>query len=227
LNTAIAIFQRSELTVTKTDGVDFLIESALSRSALIGKVETPEENVKATEALKSIKSVLKQIEDARKATKEPGLEFCWRVDGLAKQLASELEPEALRVANLQSEFAAEELLKAREAEQLRAAELDKVEADTSIPDELKAQAMEAVGPPVSIAKAAGQTVRETWEFIVTDIWLLARMSPGLVRITPNTQEINDTIAKLAMSGEPKIPGLSIKKAVKVGVRLDKTTTVDV
>lgn len=92
-------------------------------------------------------------------------------------------------------------------------------------EERAKQAMEATGPANLPTKAKGQTVREVLRFEVVDIWLLVRMSPGLVRVEPNRQEINEVINRLAPTspgGVPNIPGLRIWKDVATGVRVGQT-----
>lgn len=169
MSTALAIFQRQDLAITASPHINELTESALATSALIGKVESPAKNEQATCALRGIKTLLKGIEDARKATKEPFLNTCREIDGLAKKLAKELEAEAIRVANLQSEFAAEELRKAREAQRLaeeaarkieeeRLAEQRRIEAEQRrIEAEARAKAeAEAARVRAEIAKAEAE-----------------------------------------------------------------------
>lgn len=227
MSTALAIFQRQDLAITASPHINELTESALATSALIGKVESSAENEQATCALRGIKTLLKGIEDARKATKEPFLNTCREIDGLAKKLAKELEAEALRVSNLQSDFAAEELRKARAIEEARAAEVAKIEADATLEPELKAQAIEAATSVPAPSKPQGQTVREDWEFEVTNIWDVVRTNPGLVEVTLRKRETRECIEAIARTGaEPRIPGLRITKKVKVGVRLG-TKTLDV
>ena len=285
MSAALAIFQRQDLAITASPHINELTESALATSALIGKVESPQENEQATNALRGIKTLLSGIEKARKETKEPFLNTCREIDGLAKKLAKELETEALRVANLQSDFAAEELRKAREAQRLaeeaarkieeerlaeqrrieaeqrrieeearakaeaeakaaksdddriaaeaRAkAEMERIAAEAEAAkkrnDELQLQALEASRPTETASKATGQTVREVWDWEVTNVWDLVRVNPGLVKVEPRSREIGECIEALARTGaEPRIPGLRITKRVKVGVRLNAGKTLDV
>ncbi len=86
--------------------------------------------------------------------------------------------------------------------------------------ELAAQQLEALGAPPAPPKAEGQSVRPVYRWEVTDIWKLARMHPGLVRIEPNRQEINDVIA----SGTRQIDGLRIWEEVKSSVRVGNAKT---
>jgi len=88
-------------------------------------------------------------------------------------------------------------------------------------DERRAQESQAVALPVAPTRAAGQSVKPTWQWEVTDIWTLARMHPGLVEITPRRQQINEVVESLATAGEPRIPGLRIWSEVRVGVRAQR------
>ncbi len=228
MNTAITIFQRSDLTVSKSPGVDDLIESALSRSALIGKVETSDENEVANGAMLGIKSLISGVEKAHKEGKRDPLKLCQRYDELKREILKPLEEEYARLGDLMADYVKAKLDMDRAAQALRSAEIAKIEADATLEPELKTQAIEAVTSVPAPEKPQGQTVREEWEFDVTNIWDVVRANPGLVEITLRKRETRECIEAIARTGaQPKIPGLRIWKEVKVGVRLDKARTVDV
>lgn len=63
---------------------------------------------RAAEVLKELKAFTRGIESARKDTKAPVLELSSRIDGLAKELTTDLEREAARIAGLVGEWQAEQ-----------------------------------------------------------------------------------------------------------------------
>lgn len=93
--------------------------------------------------------------------------------------------------------------------------------------ELACQDVQTLAPAATLQKAAGQVVKEEWEFDVSNIFELLRARPDLVKIEPRTAEIKAAIDMLAVSGPPKIAGLNIRRAVKVSTRQIKGATVDV
>lgn len=140
---------------------------------------------------------------------------------------------AAREARLKAE--AEALAARNEAERIAAAERAKAEQERIAKLEAERQriaAERAQQELLSVAtkappRAEGQVVKPTWSWEVTDIWLLARTNPGLVRIEPNKQQINEVIAALAESGTPKLAGLRIWEEVKVSVRIGHQKAIDV
>lgn len=129
----------------------------------------------------------------------------------------------IALANSLSERIAAE----KRAEAERIAAQKRAEEQAKLIAERAAQELESVKPAALPQKADGQVVKHVWRFEVTDVWLLARTSPGLVRIEPNRSEINEVISRLAAAGEPKIPGLRIWNEVQVTARAVKPKTIDV
>lgn len=121
--------------------------------------------------------------------------------------------------------AAEAAAARNEAERIAAQK--RAEEQAKLIAERAAQELEAITPAALPTKADGQVVKPVWRFEVTDVWLLARTSPGLVRIEPNRSEINEVITRLAAAGEPKIPGLRIWNEVQVTTRTAKPKVIDV
>ena len=90
------------------------------------------------------------------------------------------------------------------------------------------QELAALAPVPVAPRAAGQSAKAVWMHEVTDIWALARVHPGLVKIEPRKAEIAEVINAQAMSGQkPQIAGLRIWEDVAVSVRQGKGRTLDV
>lgn len=291
-------------------------EMILAESALIGSVRNATTQDVAVATQVRLKTMLKEIEDARIEIKEPFLDRCRKIDATAKALALEVAAEEKRIGNLVSAYQEEQREIARREEVMRQHELQRIEnerleriseanrkaqqaaiaeakakeeaeraareaaaaearrkeeADRAIREaanaearaqaeaaakiaeaaavaarvkaegeriaaearaaEARAQAeaearaaeaeaqrrVDAVPVPVVPMKSDGQVVKERWTFEVVDIWLLAKMHPGFVRIDVNKQEINEAINR----GIREIKGLRIFKETKSGVRADR------
>lgn len=73
----------------------------------------------ATDALRNLKQLTKDVEDARKAVKAPVLDLGRTIDGLAKNFLADVEKEASRVNKLLNAYAAEQRRIQMEAERKR------------------------------------------------------------------------------------------------------------
>jgi hypothetical protein len=112
-----------------TEAAAALKSHALESAALIGRVDNAKTQDKAVAAQKEIGELLTVAEKARKAAKEPALEFGRRIDDAAKAFVSDLKEEQLRIATLVGDFQALEQAKARAAEQARIEEQRKIEQE--------------------------------------------------------------------------------------------------
>lgn len=151
-----------------------------------------------------------------------------RIRAEAERAAQEAAAQAAAKAAAAKSAAEREAIEARaKAEAMRIA----LEAEKQAlrQGELRNQEIESLPTVQAPTRTEGQTVRAVWLFEVTDIWLLARTNPGLVRIEPCRQEINEVIGRLAEAGagEPKVAGLRIWKETKVGVRTGKDRLIEV
>jgi len=131
MNEAQALIQRNDaaLTVTYTAEAIALRDAALGVSGVVGKVSNPEENAAAVTAQTEIQKVRSLAEKARKAAKEPVLEYGKRIDTAAKEFVAELDEEMLRVSTLIGDFQSLEQAKARAAEQARLTEIAQLERE--------------------------------------------------------------------------------------------------
>jgi hypothetical protein len=77
----------------------------------------------------------------------------------------------------------------------------------------------AIKPP---ERAEGQSVRQDWDFEVTDVWLLARMHPGCVEVRPRRREIID----LLRTGN-QLAGIRAFQVVRSTTRTVKQKEVEV
>jgi hypothetical protein len=222
--------------------------AALNGTALIGSVNNPAQQQAAVNAVQDVKSILLAVERARKAIKEPLLEACRLIDARAAEFVAELKNEEIRVNTSLGNYQQEIIINARKEEAKRQEALRKIEeerqaearriaaevadgikdeavakAEAERQDALAKQAVEAVGPAAPLQKARGQVVKAVWTFEITDVWLLARTNPGLVRIDPNTSEIHQVIAL----GARDIKGMRIFEVVKSSTRQSGQTVINI
>lgn len=209
--------------------VQAAIETALSESALIGKVTTPEQNANAFEAQKKLKIILSLIEDTRKALKDPALEYGRRIDAFSRTAGKEVSDELTRISTAIGTFQEEENARRRAAEALRVKELNEIERkkqealskakDTEEMNAIQARACEEskAVPIVRENRLQGQVVGEKWEITVTNPHELARMHPTCVRIT----ELKSEITKLLDAGV-MVHGINAKRVTTSGVRVSRS-----
>lgn len=244
-------------------------EQALTVAAGVGLVRNPAENEAATEALRQLGEIRKETEATRKALKAPYLDKCCKIDATAKEFLAEVIAEESRIKRATADYQSEILAQQREAERIRRAEQERIEAERRREQEAIAEAkakaeadakratneaerqrleaeakakeaelarslanqqqeLAALAPAPVAPRAAGQSAKVVWMHEVTDIWALARVHPGLVKIEPRKQEITEVINAQAMSGlKPQIAGLRIWEDVAVSVRGSKSKTLSI
>lgn len=221
----------SRLTVEFTAEALALKAQALERSALIGKVNDASTQEAAVAAQTEIANVLSLAEKARKACKEPILEFGRTIDDRARAFVGELKEEQLRLSKLVGDFQMLEQARVR-AEQAaantRLLELEREKAaaiqQATSHEELEAIQADfndraAAEKPVAPTRAEGQRVTEDWEITVSDIWLLAKSHPTCVKIQPMLSEI-----KMLLNAGVKVAGVKAEKKIKSGVRIGRPIT---
>jgi hypothetical protein len=204
-----------------------LKENALAAAALIGRVNSPEEQAEAVEAQKALKSLLDQVEKSRKHAKEPVLAFSRDIDAKAKAFcadpAKELERVSILIGNYQTFLERKRMAE----EQKRNAELLEIErkkqeelAAATKPEQLEeideryCNEVAAMKPPLQVVRADGQVVNEDWDFEVIDAWALCRAFPNCIKPEPIRSEI-----KRMLNAGHKLPGVKAEKKIKSTVRL--------
>lgn len=201
---------------------------ALEKSALIGRVSSPEEQAEAVESQKTIKALLKQIEDSRVAVKAPVLAFSRTIDDTAKKFCLDLDEELRRLMKLCGDYQTfqekkrmaeeaaqrktlEEIERKKQAELAAAPNAEHMEA---IQEKYCNEAAAATPMPKPIQKADGQVVVHEWEFDVVDAWALLRAFPNCIKPEPVRSEI-----KRMLDAGHKLPGVRAEKKIKSTVRL--------
>lgn len=214
-----------------------LKDAALEVAAIIGKVTNAEEQQAAVDAQKAIAVMLKHVEASRKKVKEPVLQLAKNIDTAASTFIKELTEEDFRIGRMVSDFQALELAKVRAAQaaenerltqlerdrQKQLAEVKSHEEADSINADFDDRAQQQALPPVSIARAEGQIVKEEYEFEITDVWALAKAHPACVNPPePKRREI-----RAMLDAGIKLVGVKSWKAVKAGVSTREKKAIDV
>lgn len=120
-----------------------------------------------------------------------------RLAAMATSVAEKAKAEALRV-----EVEKQRALAAAQSHEA----LDAVNAHF---DE-KAAAMPTLTAPI---RAEGQIVRQDWDVVVSDIWLLAKAHPTCVKIEPRISEIKELL-RLGV----QVRGVTARAIIRAGVR---------
>jgi len=237
LDTQSALMVRDDQsrTVSFTQSALEAREMALAESGLIGKVTSAAQQESAVAAQAKLQQLITEAEKARKAIKEPVLQFGQLIDGKAREFKEDISEELVRLARLIGDYQALEQAKARAAEALRQEQLSHIEMD-----KLKAAAqatsheqLDAINqhyndkaailaPVAAPVRAAGQVVKPDWEIKVNDIWMLARAHPACVNIEPRISEI-----KSLLNAGVTIAGVTATRITKSSVRLKPTRTIEV
>lgn len=112
-----------------TEAAAALKNHALEVAALVGKVDNAGTQEAAVRAQQELADILTLAEKARKAAKEPALDFGRRIDEAARLFVADLKDEQLRLGKLVGDFQKLEQAKARAAEELRLAEERKIQEE--------------------------------------------------------------------------------------------------
>ncbi|NBR88169.1 MAG: hypothetical protein EBT61_22245, partial [Verrucomicrobia bacterium] len=103
--------------------------SALCLAADVSEVTCPETQAKAVEVQKAVSKVIRAVEKARKAEKEPILEAGRNLDAACAKFLEDLKANELRIATEVGNYQEAEREKVRKAEQAAAAELARIERE--------------------------------------------------------------------------------------------------
>jgi hypothetical protein len=152
----VAIFTEVALTIKA---------NALESSALIGAVRNSGEQESAVAAQKDLRRILKDAEDARKAAKEPILEFGKAIDKAAASFVAELKDEEIRIATLVGDFQQAEIKRIQAAEAAARLEAERVENErrAELMRIARAEAMEKARLDAEAKAAAEAAAKATSE----------------------------------------------------------------
>lgn len=189
-------------------------------NTLIGNYQQ-EVQAAARRAEQARQEELRKIEAERLAREEEARREAARAEAARQAELRRIEEEQAK-ANSAKQRLEFEAAKARIEAQRKADEAAR-EAEAQRQRELAAQAAMSLAPAKVAPKADGQRVIQVWDFEVTDVWMLARLHPGLVTITPNRAEILRTLA----AGARDIKGIRCFEVTKSSGRVAGNKVMDV
>src|ERR1700736_1709666 len=236
MNDTVALIIRDDhnRAIAFTSQAVALKREALEAGALVGKVTNAEQQVEAVNAQTILDGLIKMVEKARKAAKEPVIEFGRKIDDQAKSFVAEISTECMRIARLIGDFQALEQARVRAEQQAqnerllaiereRAAEAAKATTHKQLEavaekfdDKIRAQAR-----PIEPVRVEGQRVTTDWEITVTNEFDLAKFHPNCVKIAPRLTEIKELLG----SGF-QVRAVKAEKVTKAGIRQAPQRTIE-
>jgi len=159
---------------------------------------------------REIREAAAKIEAERLAAEKERL----RIEAGKQAAIRAAEEKAARARNEESRSKAQaeaEKLKAQEAERLKSEESKRIEEAKSAADTLEQKRAE-MGPPVALNTANGQSVKEEWDYRVTNIHQLY-LSRGQ-QCVDLTEKRGAILALINVDGIREVPGLEIFKVTK-------------
>lgn len=132
MSTALLIRDDGALSVSITESAMQAQSDALDTAALIARVSSPEDNDKAVAAQRGLKELISNTEKARKAAKEPVLEFGRKIDVIAKSFVAPLESEMMRISKLVGDYMAKVEAQRKAEEAARLLEQQKIERERQL-----------------------------------------------------------------------------------------------
>jgi len=208
---------------------------ALTRAQAVLSVGDAMDAAEASDALRLLTQLSKQVEAARVEVGKPVLELTRKINATAKDFIGEVLEEKARLEGILGTFQAAEARKADAARRLAQDEANRFAADAAraqhaveraVSDfeiersqqaaaELEVKAIEARVAIAAIAaiKPEGIALRQSWKFEVVDINALFKARPDLCVIEPNNAGIRAQIPH-----NQSLPGLRIWQEAKASVR---------
>lgn len=129
MTTAIEIKNWSAVEVTLAPECQEEKITALAKSKTVLAVADDRQQQIAVNAMKALKSLLKEVESYRKEVKGPVAELGKRIDGMAKEFCEDIEEELTRVSGIAGEYESEKQKRIAEQKKKLQAEIDRIEAD--------------------------------------------------------------------------------------------------
>lgn len=202
---------------------------ALADAQMVQVIANPRSQDVAVAAQAALRVLINACETSRKDVKAPVLDYGRIIDQTAKDFSDALKAEEMRLAKLIGDYQALEAARVRAEEAARNEELTRLERERAAELSLAKsheqreaiqerfhQEVQAVPPPPVAARADGQVVRTDHDFEVTDVHLLYRHHPSLVKLEAKRSEIKEAIRNLK-KGET-IQGIRFWEITKSSVR---------
>lgn len=125
-------------------------DELLSATALVVKVDTPEQQRVAVQMQADVHELASEIEKARRLIKEPYLEICRSIDAVAREAVGQLNAEKIRLAELVGSYQQQLEDRRRQIEREQQAERERLEREAA---EAKAAADAKLQAELAAAKS--------------------------------------------------------------------------
>ena len=182
-------------------------EELLSRTALVARVNSPESQKKAVEMQLEIHKAIKSADAQCDIIVEPAAEGIKEIKKVFAEYAAELVEEKARISKLVNDYVTVEDAKARARQNLanqRLSELEKereqalakvaTEDDRDeVLDKYARKAQEEVAAATPSERTEGQRVKYTWKVEITNVDLLYRSAPDVVKLIPQLRKLYDLL----------------------------------
>lgn len=230
MSEALIIVNYSSQAAAIPEHADAMVQSALAKGALVGRVTCAEEQQAAVDAQKEVAGVLNQFEKARQAAKRPVIDIGVAIDTEINKRKSELMEEKTRLGRLLGDFEALEQAKIRAAQKAESDRLTQLErerqaelAKAQSHDELDAiqtkfdeRAAAESTPPPAPTRVEGQIIKPDWDITVTNIHDLYRAHPNCVKMEARLSEI-----KSLLNMGVKVHGVTAVRVTNATVRAER------
>ena len=236
MTTALTLFHRQDFRILVSDEAITQRDEAIACASLVRVVKDTSTQENAVNTLKEIKSLIDTAEKNREALKRPVIDLGRLIDKTERDYSADLKKEYARVNDLVIDYQEEQrqiaarLAAARqrdleeEQRKLNAELQAKIEANPKIDvaaevakqQEMLEQKKAEFTPPSAPIVAEGQSVKQEWDYEVTNIHLLYQArGQECVELTPRRGAIK---ALINAGGVREIAGLKIYAITKNQVR---------
>jgi hypothetical protein len=219
-------------------------DNALQSALSILEVKTPDQQDMAVMCMKSLKTIMNDMENSRKQVKKPVLDMGKKIDSMAEEFIEEVNDHHNRISMLVTSFQEQERRKSelirQEQERIRMEAIQKAEdakktleakmlaaktdsAKAKVMDKIlnvdeaaREQILESHKAQIEAApaKSSGLVFKDDWKFEVTDINALFAAHPDCVKLEPENMMIRARIKQ----GMRECPGLRIYNEKKTFTR---------
>lgn len=220
----------SNRSISFTDRAIAILQEHIALTALIGKIETPEENQAAVEAVAVQRKLEKQLEEARVDAKKPSWDEGKRIDEIANTFKAPLQEEIARIGKLMGDYATLLDAKRRDAEAAQRRDLDELErqkrqqaAQATTHEEREAiiekfdRFAASVPAPAPVELPKGQSAKQDWDFVVEDIHALYKAAPHCVKLEVKKVELKELLSRR----DGNVDGVKATPVMKVNVRPER------
>lgn len=160
----ITVPNLEETVISTTVEAHRLRDDLLELAAHVQTVANPAEAALAANTLTRLQHMTRAVENSRKNVKAPVLGLAARIDAAAKELTSQIDSEAVRIARILGEFQAEEKRVAREAQRLALEEINRIRMEARRAEEEAARRAQAEVNALALKEKQAQSAAKAAQY---------------------------------------------------------------